>query len=151
MINPLYEDVERLFPNWKSVSERALLYAMIDVGHVTDLSCTWEHCVLPGVPLAPRGGGVKKDSMTFDHTVARVDGGTDHWSNLRLMHYTCNMRKAHAMSPEVRAKIADSSRKKWKDPEYRDRMVTAMKAKWADPEYKARVSELIRIGRQSNK
>lgn len=153
-MDELYEDIERLFPNWKSVSERALLYAMIDMGHVTDLSCSWEHCVLPGAPLAPRGGGVKKDSLTFDHTVARIDGGTDHWSNLRLMHYTCNMRKGHAMGDATRRRMSDATKRRWEDPEYsekvRDRITqrlndedvrekrsAAMKAHWADPAKRA--------------
>lgn len=145
----LHERVNDLFPGDKSTSERALLHAMIDLGHVTNWSCQWEHCVLPGIPVGPRKRGKNRDSVTFDHTIARVDGGHDHWSNLRLMHHTCNMRKSHAFGEATRKKIGDSSRKLWEDPEYRSLMTDGMRAHWADPEYKERTSARIREGKRT--
>jgi hypothetical protein len=144
-ISDLHEQVSTLFTGPKSSRERSLIHAMIDLGHITEFVCSWEHCVLPGVPLGPSHRGKRRDSVTFDHTLARVDGGTDHWSNLRLMHHTCNMRKSHAFGAQVRERISDGPRDRWKnDPAYREQMIDGAKARWADPEYNERVSDRIR-------
>lgn len=150
--NELHAMVLVLWVGDKQRMRRALVHALIDLDQVTHFNCTWEHCVLPNQPLTPSGRF--RDSVTFDHTIAKTDGGDDHWQNITLMHHTCNMRKGAEFTQERRAKIGEKLRERWQDPTFREETIKkvakainadgmrerkseAMKRHWADPERKA--------------
>lgn len=160
-LQELHDHVKSLFPGEKQRLTRTLVHALIDLKQITKICCAWDQCVLPGIPLAP--SGIHRDSITIDHIIALGDDGTDDWSNIQLMHHTCNMRKGAKFTDERRAKISAASKVKWQDPEYRAKTAAAalagnltpevsakrrasMKAHWADPERRAQHLAAIAAG-----
>lgn len=148
----LHAQVDALFPGRRNLA-RPLLHALIDLGHVTEIRCMWDQCVLPGVPFTPANRS-RKDSVSLDHIVALSNGGTDDWRNFQLLHYTCNMRKGAVYTDERRARVSAAGIERWADPEYRakvmaraafggrtqearDKRREAMIRHWADPERRA--------------
>lgn len=148
----LHSQVELLFPGEKRSLIRMLVHALIDLGQITEIKCAWVQCVLPDVPLAPAGRG--RACVTLDHIIATANGGTDDWRNGQLVHFTCNARKAHVFTLEMRQRIGEQTRLRWQDPkqranilekvgaslkreDVRERKRVAMKQHWSDPEKKA--------------
>lgn len=148
----LHLAVDQLFPGRKRCNTRSLIHALIDLGQVTAMQCAWSACVIPQTPLAPAGRSAA--CATIDHIVALNDGGSDHWSNLQLLHNTCNNRKGALFTDERRARLSMQSRQRWKDPAYREKTAAhaafggrsaearakrsqAMKKHWSDPARKA--------------
>jgi hypothetical protein len=154
----MYTQIDVLFPGDKRTLMRALIYALIDLGQITEIKCAWTECVLPDQPLEP--AGTRRACATLDHIKARTNGGTDHWTNLQLMHHTCNMRKSHDFTESHRRKVSDSVKKRWQDPTYREKIIekttagnrteaarakrsASMKAHWADPERRAKHAKAL--------
>lgn len=148
----LHDQVDHLFPGVKRRLQRTLLHALIDLGHVTVIKCMWDRCVIPDQALTPEGR--RNTSVTFDHTLALNDGGTDDWRNIQLMHFTCNTRKGALFTDERREKLSETLKQRWADPEYRAKMSrsqresqrrpetvakrsSSMKAHWSDPQRRA--------------
>ncbi len=47
---------------------------------------------------------------------------------------------------EVKQKISDKIKLKWKDPEYKEPIVKAIKSRFNDPEYKEKAIPTLKIG-----
>lgn len=142
MTADLHAQVIDLFPGEKRCLQRILLHALIDLGHVTVIKCMWKQCVIPDQPLTAEGK--RKSSVTWDHTVAVNDGGTDDWRNVQLMHFTCNTRKGALFTDERRVKIGEATRRRWADPDERAKMTEAATAAIRRPEVAAKKSEAMK-------
>jgi len=118
----LHQDADKLLIGPKRTFQRIIVHSLIDLEYITSLTCAWESCVLPGVPLAASGRTL--DGFTIDHIIAINDGGTDRPENIQLLHHTCNMRKGAIFTEERRAKIAEKTKLRWNDPAYRNAMAT---------------------------
>lgn len=94
---------------------RALLHALVDLGHITKLECQLPECPLDSREFVPRTGGRGQwggKGIVVDHIHPQLQGGSDRVENLRILHMSCNCRRSRGQkrSDEVRAKISAAAK-----------------------------------------
>jgi len=138
----LHVAFEELLDGRRRGTTRALVHALIDLGFVTSLNCSWQGCVLLGVPLASEG---KTDAgLTFDHSIAVSDGGSDRPENIRLLHFRCNMVKGSSYTTGRREALSVAGKHNWQDPRYRAKVIEAARNGSLKPEVVSRKSEAMK-------
>jgi HNH endonuclease. len=149
--------LQRLIPDTHRSITRIVVHALIDLGRVTKLECSYKDCKLDTREFGSYPAGKikgQKDAITVDHVRALWEGGTDRPENLRLMHWICNVSLGTSDArtrPELREKMSEALKERWRDPDYRAKQVgrpvseetrlkrsEAMKRHWENPERRAR-------------
>jgi len=157
------EELARVAGGPKRVWVRMLVLALHQLGYVPKLECMWEDCLFES--RAFEQGARNPLALSIDHIINISDGGTDHLSNLRVLHFYCNSKRGgqDAMArPNARAAIGAATGKRWADddgtfrtkmdaaahtPEANEKRRIAMRAHWADPEKKAKHATASARGR----
>lgn len=92
---------------------KAILHCLIDAEVFVSLACTYEDCLLPGIPMDFRALRTEKNRLVVDHIIPREFGGTDKLENLRPIHHSCNSSRAfkgRVRTPEETAKRTETIR-----------------------------------------
>lgn len=161
----LHSQLELLIPDAHRSTARIVTHALIELGVVTTLECSYEWCKLDTRSFGvTRKGSVRgqRDALTVDHVLPLWEGGSDRPSNLRLMHWICNVSLGTSEArtrPELREKMSKALKERWRDPKYRAKHTgqpvseetrkkrsEAMKRHWADPERRAQHSSQLARG-----
>jgi HNH endonuclease len=146
----LHRTLACLLPGRHRSDKRMVIHALIELGAVVELECSYENCLLETRQFSPthRGEGRQnKSGITVDHIIPLWAGGSDRPDNLRVMHWICNVSfgtmwgRSH---PEVRRRASEGLSRRWQDPGYRSKMAnrirsederdkrsSSMKALWA--------------------
>jgi len=114
-------------------------HALIELGYLTKIECSYEDCILPSREFAPKTGGRKqRDGITIDHIVEIIDGGDHMPNNLALLHMACNSHKgAKAMWKNGRGPAkgwnfdhSESAKRRWEKPGARERASASQRKAW---------------------
>lgn len=143
----------------RNTYQRMVILALRELGLLTTLECAWEECPFPSRSFDPSQRNLR---LEIDHIISQRRGGTEHPTNLRLVHRWCNgTRSAREMAADAnhRIQLSEKAQERWANSqEYRDHMqarwdgdagkahTNKMQEHWADPIKRERHAQAIRDG-----